>query len=81
MKIACYVLGGQSYSKDGKQRTYLDLVTIREGKGVSGFSSLGGVVLDGDRLSDFKIMSEEYQAECTLDRFGDNQRIRIHSIS
>lgn len=81
MRVDCLVLGGQSYSKDGQKKTYLQLVVPREGANEVGYDFLGNVILDGDRLQDFEPMNQIYSAEGSFQRFGDTQQFRIRSIS
>lgn len=81
MRVSCYVLGAQSYEKDGKVRTTFDLAVSREGRGVGGYEILGKVTLDGDHLDDFDFMLEEYYCDGSFVKFGDNQRFIIRSLS
>lgn len=81
MRVECFVLGGQAYKKDGSLKTFLQLVTLREGRSVSGYDMLGGVVLDGDRLEEFSPMQQVYYADVQIQRFGDQQRLRVVSLS
>lgn len=81
MRVECFVLGGQAYRKDGEDKTFLQLVTFRDGKNVSGYDLLGGVILSGNRLSEFVPMDESYFADISIQRFGDQQRIRVNSLS
>lgn len=79
MRVDCFVLGGQVYSKDEKMKTYVQLVTFREGRGVFGYDLLGSVVLDGDQ-SDLWSPMQPAVAVGSFQRFGDQQSFRISSL-
>lgn len=79
MRVDCYVLGGQTYAKNNEVKTYVQVVTIREGKGVFGYDLLGSVVMDGD-LSNVWAPMQPVVAVGSFQRFGDQQSFRITSL-